>query len=333
MAAGTMRAAWYSTYGAARDVLQVGALPIPEPGPGEVRVRVYASAVNPGDTKARIGMRGPMAFERIIPHSAGSGTVDAVGPGVDSRLHGRRVWVHSAQYGRQWGTAAEFTVVPAGCVEDLPASVSFIEGACLGIPAMTAHTCLFADGPLAGEYVLVVGGSGAVGRYAIGLAVWAGARVVATTGTKNLAALSASGAEAVFSREAPDLEERLVRAVGRKTIARIVAADLGVALSLAPAVLAERGTIAAYSSPSDSEPDLPFRPLMLRNAVIRLVYTVTAPESIRKEAAVDIIAALEQGVLSHPVGGVMSLDDVVAAHERVENPETRGVVVLDLGVS
>src|SRR4051812_20153459 len=110
-----MKAAWYERKGPAGEVLQVGDLPRPEPAAGEVLVAVRASAVNPSDTKGRGGARGNtvMPFPRIVPHQDGAGVIEAVGPGVPESRVGERVWVYEAQLGRPFGTAAEFTTVPA----------------------------------------------------------------------------------------------------------------------------------------------------------------------------------------------------------------------------
>src|SRR2546426_8901685 len=162
-------------------------MPIPEPGPGEVRVRVVASGLNPTDVKSRGGSR-PMGFPRVVPHQDGAGVIDKVGRGVPASRLGERVWLYIVEWQRAWGTAAEYTVVPARLAVTLPANTTFAQGACLGIPAVTAHRCLFADGPISGQTVLVTGGAGAVGDYAVQLAKWAGATVIATVSSADKAA-------------------------------------------------------------------------------------------------------------------------------------------------
>ena len=168
-----MYAAWYEMNGAAADVMKLGELPDPEPGPGEVRVRLRASAVNPSDVKGRAGSRKIM-WERIVPNSDSAGVIDRVGPGVDASRVGQRVWTYNAQWERPYGTSAQYVALPATLAVPLEDELSFEQGACLGIPVMTAHRCLFADGPIAGRTVLVTGGAGVVGHYAIQLAKWAG---------------------------------------------------------------------------------------------------------------------------------------------------------------
>src|SRR2546426_7938471 len=154
-------------------------MPIPEPGPGEVRVRVVASGLNPTDVKSRGGSR-PMGFPRVVPHQDGAGVIDKVGRGVPASRLGERVWLYIVQWQRAWGTAAEYTVVPARLAVTLPANTTFAQGACLGIPAVTAHRCLFADGPISGQTVLVTGGAGARRDYRGQPGHWARATGLAT---------------------------------------------------------------------------------------------------------------------------------------------------------
>ena len=175
-----MKAALYDSHGPAAEVLRVEEVERPEPGPGEVRVKVAVSAVNPTDFKTRGGAT-PRPIDGFqIPHQDGAGVIDAVGDGVDPARIGQPVWLWLAAAGRRWGTAAEWTVVPGRQAVPLPDGVAMELGASLGVPAMTAHRCLFADGPVAGQTVLVAGGAGAVGHFAIQLARWGGAQVIAT---------------------------------------------------------------------------------------------------------------------------------------------------------
>ena len=168
-----MLAAWYDRPGAAADVLEVGELPDPEPAAGEVRVRLAVSGVNPGDTKKRDGWLGhPMPFPRVIPHSDGAGVIDAIGSGVAAARLCQRVWVYGAQSYRPFGTAAQMTVVPDNQAVALPDAVSDELGASLGIPGITAHRCVFSDGPVTGKRLLVHGVLGAVGSMAAQLARW-----------------------------------------------------------------------------------------------------------------------------------------------------------------
>src|SRR3954468_15654600 len=205
-----VRAISYSEPGGP-DVLQLVDLPVPEPGAGEVRVRVAFSGVNPTDWKSRAGATSGLAGELQIPNQDGSGTIDAVGTGVDPARVGERVWIYFAARKRPWGTAAEYTVLPAERAVRLPNGASFELGASIGIPMMTAHRCLFADGPIEGRSVLVAGGAGAVGRSAIELARWAGAaRIVATVSNDEKAQIArAAGADDTVDYKAPDAVERV----------------------------------------------------------------------------------------------------------------------------
>ena len=211
----TMQAAYYERLGAAPEVLVIGDLPTPTPGPGEVRVRVAVSGLNPTDTKARTGYRGAMAYPRIIPHQDGAGVIDAVGDGVPASRVGERVWIFEAQAGRAFGTAAEYVVVPEENVVTLAPDISFEIGASLGIPALTAHQCLFADGDLQDRPVLVHGGAGVVGEAAILLAKWAGAWV-ATTVRSAADALSARalGADLVINMREEDTAAAIMASLG-----------------------------------------------------------------------------------------------------------------------
>ena len=186
-----MKAALYDRRGPARDVLKVTETERPEPGPGEVRVRVLVSAINPTDVKARSGAV-PRPIDGFqIPHQDGAGVIDAVGDGVDPARVGQRVWLFLAAGGRRWGTAAEWTVVPARQAVPLPDGVDLELAASLGVPAITAHRCLFADGPVTGKATLVAGGAGAVGHFSIELAKWAGARVASTVSSTTSATTAA----------------------------------------------------------------------------------------------------------------------------------------------
>jgi NADPH2:quinone reductase len=252
-----MRAAWYERKGAAREVLQVGTLPIPEPGSGEVRVRIAVSGINPSDTKGRGVRRGQteMLYPRIIPHQDGSGIIDAVGADVlESRL-GERVWIYEAQRGRAFGTGAEYVVVPSSNAIRLPNGVSFVDGACLGVPAMTAHRCLFADGPITGKTILITGAAGGVGQYAVQLAKWGGATVIATVSSAEKAAQArAIGADYVINYREEDVVAKVQEITGSAGVDRIVEVAFGANLPISLQVLKTNGVIATYSSDADPTP-------------------------------------------------------------------------------
>jgi NADPH2:quinone reductase len=327
----TMRAVWYERTGAAADVLKVGELPVPEPGSGEVRVRVVVSGLNPTDVKSRAGSR-PMGFPRVVPHQDGAGVIDKVGKGVKQARVGERVWLYCVQWQREWGTAAEYTIVPAARAVTLPASTSFAEGACLGIPAVTAHRCVFADGAVEGQTVLVTGGAGAVGHYAVQLAKTAGARVIATVSSEEKGALArAAGADHVVNYREGDPGAEIQELTNGLGVDRVVDVDFGANLPVTVKVMKVNGVIAAYASTGDAEPRLPFYALMAKNVTMRPVLIYTMPERAKHAATKDIVRLVEAGKLVHNVAAHFPLDRVVAAHEAQESGKTVGNLVVDVG--
>ncbi len=329
-----MRAAEYARRGPAAEVLRVVDLPEPQPGPGEVRVRVAVSAVNPTDTKSRSvrGTDAAMEFPAVTPHMDGAGVIDAVGEGVDTGRMGERVWVWMAQRRRPRGTAAEWCVVPDGRAARLPDGASFEDGACLGIPAMTAHYALLADGPIDGRTVLVQGGAGAVGFYAVQVAKWAGAgRVIATVSRPEQAAQARdAGADAVLDRREGDLAHR-IRAEAPGGVDRVVEVAFGTNLALDLGVLARNGVIAAYASDAEPAPRVDFRSFMLKDARFHGVLIYEAPEAALEAAVRDINAMIEAGRLRHQVGLRLPLSRVVEAHEAMEGGRVVGKILLDPG--
>jgi NADPH2:quinone reductase len=325
-----MRAAWYERIGAAADVLKVGELSIPDPEPGEVRVRVVASGLNPTDVKARV-RAGSMPGPRVIPHQDGAGIIDKVGPGVPATRVGERVWVYIVQWQRAWGTAAEYTVVPARLAVTLPGNTSFAEGACLGIPAVTAHRCLFADGPIAGQTVLVTGGAGAVGHYAVQLAKWAGARVIATVSSAAKAALAAAaGADHTVNYRSEDSAKAILELTEGAGVDRIVDVDFGGNLGVSLEVIKVNGVIATYASMGEREPKLPFYALMSKNVTLRPVLIYTMPEHAKDQGAADVLRLVEAGRLMHVIGARFPLERIVQAHEAQENGTVTGNIVVEV---
>ena len=324
-----MRAVFYDRQGPAAEVLRPGDLPRPEPEPGEVRVRLLASGVNPADCKRRAGQGYGMEFPRVVPNSDGAGVVDALGPGADGAPPGSRVWLYNAQRGRPFGTAAEFTCVPADCVSPLPDDVPFEAGACLGIPAMTAHRCLFADGPLTGLNVLVTGGGGAVGNYAVQLARWGGAALVLATARAGWQAedARAAGAHVVIDR-GEDVAARVREATDGRGVDRVVEVDFGGNAAVWSAVLANNGVVAAYASGGDPAPSVAFSALMRRNITVRTVMLNNAPLAARRRAQADIVAWLREAPRLHRIAGRFPLAETAAAHAAVEAGGKRGTVVV-----
>jgi NADPH2:quinone reductase len=326
-----MRAAWYERQGPAADVLQVGERERPEPGAGEVRVRIHASGINPSDTYGRAGTQAPMAFPWIIPHQDGAGVVDAVGANVAPNRIGERVWVYEATFNRQGGTAAEYCVVPAERAVRLPDSIDFEVGACLGIPAMTAHRAVFADGPVDGQTVLVTGGAGAVGSTAIQLAVWGGATVLATVSSEEKAsAARAAGAAHTINYREQDVAAEVLRLSGGTGVDRVVDVDFGGNLAATLQAIKPNGAIASYASRGNQTPAVPFRQLMVKNVTVHAVLVYTMAESAKTDAARDITRALEAGALRPMITSRLPLERIVEAHQHVEQVSSIGNTVLQI---
>ncbi|HEX3199902.1 MAG TPA: NADPH:quinone reductase [Propionibacteriaceae bacterium] len=313
-----MRAVWYERQGPASEVLQVGELPDPRPGPGEVRVRVSLSGVNPGDTKKRRGWLGSaMPYPCVVPHSDGAGVAESVGLGVDSTRVGRRVWVYGAQSYRPFGTAAQLTVVPTQQAIDLPDEVPDEVGACLGIPGITAHRAVFADGPVTGATVLVQGVLGAVGSLAAQLARWGGATVIGTVPrSDDLEQVSTAAVAYTVALDQPD-PASLIRAYAPDGVDRIIEVAFSDNIDLDAAVATNNTVIAAYATRGD-RPDFPFWPMLFDNITIRLLGSDDFPVAARQQAAVDLTAAAGDGALSIPIGTPLPLERAAEAHDRVD---------------
>ncbi|WXB00255.1 NADPH:quinone reductase [Pendulispora brunnea] len=299
----------------------------PYPGLGEVRVRVHASGINPGDVKKRAPWLGmPMAHPRIIPHSDGAGVIDAVGEGVDASRVGERVWCFGAQSYRPWGTAAEFTCIPSEQAVSLPDGIDYVQGACFGIPGITAHRAVFADGPVQGATVLVRGALGAVGRAAAVLAVRGGAHVIATVRSEDEVATAKreTGARDALVQGAADFTQRVLELTGGRGVDRIIEVAFDANLGSNHDVLALGGVIAAYAT-ADAEPKIPFWPLLFKNVTIRLLGSDDFPLAAKLEAARAITAS----GLVYPIAARFPLEDIARAHEAVEGG-VRGRVVLDV---
>jgi NADPH2:quinone reductase len=322
-----MLAAVYRRRGPAAEVLTVEEIQTPEPGPGEVRVRVAVSGINPTDWKSR-STGGGITAGFQVPNQDGAGVVDAVGPGVDPVRVGERVWVYMAAWMNPYGTAAGYTVLPAERAVRLPEGISFDLAASLGVPVVTAHRCLFADGPVDGRVVLVAGGAGAVGYYAIQLARAAGATVIATVSGPEKAAIARdAGAHHVVNYRQGDPAAE-IRAVAPDGVGRIVEVALAANLDLDLAVAAPNAVIVSYATEPTS-PTLPVRELMTRNLVLRFVLLYTLPPEALQQAVQDITTALARGILSEMPMHRYRLDDIAAAHDAVEGGAV-GKVVVDL---
>lgn len=323
-----MKAVWYETQGPARDVLICGDMEPPAPQAGEVLVRVHASGCNPSDVKLRAGSR-PMGVDRIIPHSDGAGVIEAVGAGVDTARIGQRVWLWNAQWQRAFGTCAEYITLPSIQAAPLPDAISYNEGACFGIPAMTAYRCVYADGPVDGQTVLVTGGAGTVARYAIQMAKLGGAKVIATVSSPEKAAYAkAAGADHALNYRDTDVAEQIMDIDGG--VDRIVELEFGANLPVSEQVIKPNGVIAAYGSAGNMSPTLPFYPLMFKDVTLRMVLVYLLSDQARAETLSGLGALLETGDLTHSIAAEFALEDTAAAHELVESAAKMGSVVVRL---
>jgi NADPH2:quinone reductase len=324
-----MKAVWYESNGPA-DILEYGEMPDPEPGIGEVRVRVVTSGVNPSDWKRRQGLTSPIGFPRVIPNQDGAGVIDAVGPDVPQSWIGERVWLFESQFGRPFGTGAGFTVQPAGHAVRLPDNTDFDVGAGLGVPAMTAHRCVFADGPVTGKTVLVTGGAGAVGHYAVQLAKLGGATVISTVSSdeKDQIALAAGADQTINYREG-DTAPKILEATDGRGVDLIVEVDMAANFLVSQQILQSSGTLAVYAAGNADGPAVPLK-FNATNVNVRMVLVYDMPEPAKKSAITDITTWLEQGKLSHFPGPHFPLERLNDAHLAVEGGAI-GKVIVDVG--
>lgn len=333
-----MRAAIYERRGPARDVLKIADRPLPEPGPGEVRVKVAVSALNPTDIKARSLWLGQSAMPHavVIPHRDGAGVIDKVGAGVDSSRVGERVWCNVRDRARPFGTAAEYVTLPAQQAWRLPEGTSFAEGACVAIPALTAHCALFRDEGVKDKTVLVHGGAGAVGFYAVQLARWGGAaKVIATVSRQEQADLAhAAGADVVVNYRTADAQAQIEAAAGGpNSVHHIVEVNFGANATLDAAVIAKNGTIVAYGSDADANPRIPFYVFMQKDVLFRMAILYEVPAAVVQRGAADLVTLLSEGRLKHQIAARFPLDQIAAAHEMQESGRTIGKILVDIDPS
>ncbi len=327
-----MRAAYYEKFGPANDVLHVGELPTPEPGPGEVRVRVHFSGVNPSDVKTRNGLRGgALPYPRIVPHSDGAGVIDAVGPGVDASRIGERVWIWNAGWKRADGTAAEFVTLPQEQAVELPDHVDLAAGACLGIPALTAYHAVTCGGGVAGKSVLVAGGAGAVGHYAVQIAKIEGAsRVIATiSGSEKAELARAAGADLIVNYREEDLIARCREATDGLGVERIIEVDLAANIARDVEIIRADGDIVVYGSGAPEIP-VPFLPSILGNVTYRFFIVYNLSPTVRAHVQARLTEQLAQDRLRHNVVEQLPLEQIVQAHELIEQGSLLGNLVLTL---
>jgi NADPH:quinone reductase len=323
-----MRAAYYEKNGPAREVLQLGEVETPQPGPGEVRVKLAVSGVNPSDVKARSGMR-KITVPRLIPHSDGAGEIDLVGEGVPAARLGERVWLWNGQWKRPFGTCAEYIVVPAVLAVRLPKGVSFEAGACLGIPAMTAYHAVAVSGAGPGTTVLIAGGAGAVGHYAIQFAKALGASVITTISSDAKAkAAREAGADHIIDYKRESVGERVMAATNNRGVDAVIDMDITANAKLLPAVLRAKGVVVIYGT--HAEAVLPSQWLLINAITLKYIFVYELTPDERAAAIGAISRMLEEGRLINNVARTVPLTDIVAAHEAVEQGTAIGNILVRL---
>ena len=325
-----MRAAYYEANGPAAAVLRLGDVATPEPGPGEVRIRLAASGVNPSDVKSREGRTRKIAFPRVIPHSDGAGTIDKVGEGVAAARIGERVWTWNAQWKRPSGTAAEYVVLPAALAVPLPGHIGFAEGAGLGIPAMTAYHAVAAAEVDSATTVLIAGGAGGVGHYAIQFARARGAVVITTVSSEEKAKLArAAGADHVIDYKRDDVAAAVMDLTDNAGVDAVIEMDLAANAKLYPGLLHARSQVVVYGT---GAPDatVPSQFLLVNANTIKWIFVYELNPAERAAAIGAITNLMEEKRLIHNVALTLPLGEIVRAHEAVEQGKTPGNVVVTL---
>jgi NADPH:quinone reductase len=326
-----VKAVWYERTGPAAEVLTFGEMPTPVAGPGEVRVRLEASGVNPSDAGRRGGFHRALEYPRVITNSDGAGIIDQVGGGVSRLKAGQRVWLFNGQRnGRAFGTAAEYIALAEHLVTPLPDRLSFAQGATLGIPCMTAWCSLFPDGPIAGQTVLVTGGAGAVGHYAVQLAKWGGARVIATVSSAAKAEQARlGGADLVINYKTEDVAAKALAFTDKRGVDRVVDVDFGGNIAITLKLMAINSTIAIYATNGNRTPAVPVRELMEKCIALRSLVLPALPPPLHAAAQADITKWLAAGTRLHNVAGQFALSDTANAHLAVEKGDKLGTVIVD----
>ena len=323
-----MRAAWYEKNGSAAEVLHVGEVETPKPGPGEVRVRLKTSGVNPSDVKTRAGTARKIAFPRVIPQSDGAGEIDMVGEGVAASRIGERVWIWNGAWKRPFGTAAEYIVLPAAQAVPLPRAISFEAAACLGIPALTAWHAIDIAGTRDGTTLLIAGGAGAVAHYAIQFAKARGASVIATVSSAEKAKVAReAGADHTIDYKTENVGER-VMVLTKGGVDAVIEVDLTANAHLLPSVLRPRGTLVVYGT--GPQVQFPGSFCLDNNITVKFLLVYELTEDERNRAISDITRKLEANTLKHNVAKTFPLAEIVAAHEYVEQGRAIGNVVIQI---
>lgn len=328
-----MKAAVYRAFGPARDVLEIDELPRPDPGPGEVLVRVAFSGANPSDVKARAGTRPGVtkpAFPTIVPHSDGAGVIEAVGESVDSARVGERVWIWNGQWQRPFGTCAEYIALPDEQAVTLPEAVGLETGAVLGIPGLTAAQAVFGGGDISGKTVLISGGGGTVGYLAVQLAHWAGAKVIATGSPRDFDRIREAGAEVVLDYRSETLAADILAANDGAFVDESVEVEFGLNIGLVAEVMRPNGRVAIYGSGLNMVPTIEFGPILFKALTMDVILIYLQEEADRLMCIEKLHAALVDGGLRIPVQEIYGLDRVANVHEAVEAGGRAGAVLVKL---
>ena len=327
-----MQAVWYNKFGSAENVLEVGEYQTPEPAQGDVKVRIHASGVNPSDTKKRLGANPALLNNGpVIPNSDGSGEIVALGEGVNNRNIGERVWIYNAQFGRQEGTSAQFVCIPSNQAVWMPDNASYEIGAMMGIPAMTAHRCVCADGSVDGQILLVTGGAGRVGYYATQWAKYFGATVIATgSSSKSVEHCKQAGADFVVGHPSNKTATEILEFTSGRKVDRIVDGDFGVNLPSVLDVLKTNGVIATYSSMTNMNPVIPFVRMMFMDITVRMVLVYAMPGEAKQQAIEDITDMLTGGNFDHRVAATFPLEQSAKAHNEIERGDNYGSVIITI---
>ncbi len=328
-----MRAAWFERRGPARDVLVVGEMPDPHPGPGEVRIAVQVSGLSPGDVKKRSDWLGStdMAFPRVIPHSDGAGVIDEVGDGVSAERVGTRVWCYGAQSYRAFGTAAQYVVVPTALAVALPSSAAHDDAwlaeqaACLGIAGITGYRSVFADGPVDGLWVLIYGAVGGVGSIATQMARRDGATVIAVVRAGQEERARTLGAAHVLDSARTDLPEA-VRALVPHGVDRIADLDFGAHIEANAKMVGIGATISSIAT-SVEQPSIPYWTLGFADTCLRLLGSDDFAPRVKADAAAQLTQALIEGPLQSVIAERVPLDRIAQAQEMVESGVAGRVIV------
>ena len=325
-----MKAGWFETFGDAKDVIQIGEQAKPKAGHGEVLVKLKTSGVNPSDVKKRAGAFPNLLDDGlVIPHSDGAGVIQAVGEGISRDRIGERVWVYQAQFARSLGTAAEYVALDSKRAPTLPDKADFDVGACLGIPVMTAHRCVHSDGDIDGQLVLVTGGAGRVGYYAIQWAKMAGAKIIATASNEADEKLCYElGAFAVVNHKVSGWGSEILDLTDNKKVQRVIDVEFGANLPEILKCIDVNGTIATYSSTAIKQPEIPFLQMMYMDLTVRMIIVYAMPESAKEKAINDTNDMLAKGLFKHRISAVLPLSNLAQSHELIEQGNPGGCVII-----